>query len=140
MKIRIIIWDCQKFVYDLQSSTVCKLLEHTHPNIECISHPHNLNLLWSHHQKSVVIDENIAFLGGIDLAYNRYDDSEYSLTDPESQKFPGRDYSNFALHPEESGKPIPDVIDRSKCPRMPWHDISLQITGKAAQGNFFFST
>jgi phospholipase D1/2 len=34
---------------------------------------------FSHHQKLVVIDNRIAFVGGIDLAYGRRDDGEFSL-------------------------------------------------------------
>lgn len=34
---------------------------------------------FSHHQKLVVVDNKIAFVGGIDLAYGRRDDGEFSL-------------------------------------------------------------
>lgn len=34
---------------------------------------------FSHHQKQVVIDRSIAFVGGIDLAYGRFDDATYDL-------------------------------------------------------------
>jgi phospholipase D1/2 len=34
---------------------------------------------FSHHQKCVVIDRKIAYIGGIDLAYGRYDDATYDL-------------------------------------------------------------
>jgi len=34
---------------------------------------------FSHHQKQVVIDEKIGFVGGIDLAYGRFDDANYDL-------------------------------------------------------------
>lgn len=34
------------------------------------------SIFFSHHQKCVVVDESVAFIGGIDLAYGRYD--EYS--------------------------------------------------------------
>ncbi len=34
---------------------------------------------FSHHQKLVVIDNKIAFVGGIDLAYGRRDDGEFAL-------------------------------------------------------------
>lgn len=37
------------------------------------------NMLYSHHQKSVVIDNRIAYCGGIDLAYGRRDDERFSL-------------------------------------------------------------
>jgi len=36
-------------------------------------------LFFSHHQKLVTIDRQIAFIGGIDLAYGRYDDEYYQL-------------------------------------------------------------
>ena len=34
---------------------------------------------FSHHQKQVVVDRKIAFVGGIDLAYGRFDDATYDL-------------------------------------------------------------
>jgi len=37
--------------------------------------------LWAHHEKIVVIDQSVAFVGGIDLAYGRWDDVEHRLTD-----------------------------------------------------------
>ena len=37
--------------------------------------------LWAHHEKIVVIDQSVAFVGGIDLAYGRWDDGEHRLTD-----------------------------------------------------------
>ncbi|ELM9756326.1 phospholipase [Salmonella enterica] len=32
-------------------------------------------IFFSHHQKCVIVDEKVAFLGGIDLAYGRYDEN-----------------------------------------------------------------
>lgn len=37
------------------------------------------NVLFSHHQKLVVIDNRVAYCGGIDLAYGRRDDDQFSL-------------------------------------------------------------
>lgn len=37
--------------------------------------------LWAHHEKIVVVDQSVAFVGGIDLAYGRWDDWEHRLTD-----------------------------------------------------------
>ncbi len=34
---------------------------------------------YSHHQKQVVIDQQVAFVGGLDLAYGRYDDDCFEL-------------------------------------------------------------
>jgi phospholipase D1/2 len=38
-----------------------------------------LAMFFSHHQKQAVIDERLAFVGGIDVAYGRADDATYSL-------------------------------------------------------------
>ena len=37
--------------------------------------------MWSHHEKVVIIDQSIAFGGGIDLCYGRYDDESHRLVD-----------------------------------------------------------
>ncbi|MDR0805829.1 MAG: hypothetical protein LBN41_03665 [Enterobacteriaceae bacterium] len=42
--------------------------------VQLASHNDSTALFFSHHQKCVIIDEEIAFVGGIDLAYGRYDD------------------------------------------------------------------
>ena len=39
---------------------------------QVMRHPDGI-ALWSHHEKSVIIDQKIAFLGGIDLCYGRWD-------------------------------------------------------------------
>ncbi|WP_193073843.1 phospholipase D-like domain-containing protein [Pseudomonas sp. FME51] len=39
-----------------------------------------LGATFSHHQKSVVIDNTLGYVGGIDLAYGRRDDNNFSLT------------------------------------------------------------
>lgn len=31
-------------------------------------------LMWAHHEKLVIIDQQIAFAGGLDLCYGRWDD------------------------------------------------------------------
>jgi phospholipase D1/2 len=42
--------------------------------------PGGLGIGFSHHQKLVVIDQERAFVGGIDLAYGRRDDGKFSLS------------------------------------------------------------
>ncbi|XP_063124524.1 phospholipase D2 isoform X3 [Rattus norvegicus] len=51
-----------------------------HPNIKVMRHP-DLVTLWAHHEKLLVVDQAVAFLGGLDLAYGRWDDVQYRLTD-----------------------------------------------------------
>lgn len=38
-------------------------------------------MLWSHHDKIVVVDQKIAFVGGIDLCYGRWDDHLHRISD-----------------------------------------------------------
>ncbi|XP_071133944.1 phospholipase D1-like isoform X1 [Mytilus edulis] len=53
-------------------------------NIKILRHPdHGAGgvLLWAHHEKIVCVDQKVAFLGGIDLCYGRWDDAQHKLTD-----------------------------------------------------------
>jgi phospholipase D1/2 len=46
-------------------------------NIKVLRHPEHTPsgvFLWSHHEKCVIIDQSIAFAGGIDLCFGRWDD------------------------------------------------------------------
>ncbi|XP_072234497.1 phospholipase D1 isoform X2 [Leuresthes tenuis] len=55
-----------------------------HSNIKVMRHPDHVSsavYLWAHHEKIIVIDQSVAFVGGIDLAYGRWDDKEHRLTD-----------------------------------------------------------
>uniref|UniRef100_A0A670KFM1 Phospholipase n=1 Tax=Podarcis muralis TaxID=64176 RepID=A0A670KFM1_PODMU len=57
-----------------------------HPNIKVMRHPDHVSsiiFLWAHHEKLVVVDQSVAFLGGLDLAYGRWDTHEYRLADLE---------------------------------------------------------
>lgn len=54
-------------------------------------------LFFSHHQKCVVIDENMAFIGGIDLAYGRYDDNYGLLANADGRK--GMNMYNSCIPP-----------------------------------------
>lgn len=76
-----------------------------------------------------VIDETIAFMGGLDLCFGRWDTSQHVLTDedftePNGANGPvwhGKDYSNERVAEFTAlDKPWEMSIDRSKVPRMPW--------------------
>jgi phospholipase D1/2 len=124
-----------------------------HPNI-CVQRSPNQfrqnQFFWAHHEKLVVVDNMLAFVGGVDLCFGRWDDPCHSLTDDKltgfepdfngprdtdhCQVWPGKDYSNprvqdfYALD-----RPYEEMYDRTKVPRMPWHDISMQIVGQPAR-------
>ena len=61
----------------------------------------------SHHQKVVVVDDQVAFAGGIDLSRWRWDTSEHKPDDPRRT--------------DPDGKPYP-----------PFHDMMLLVEGEAA--------
>ncbi len=88
--------------------------------------------LWSHHEKIVVVDQKIGFIGGLDIGYGRYDDNEHRLTDLNEEHWPGVDYCNLRitdiLKPKEYEK---SSINRKKQPRMPWHDVAVRVSGES---------
>ena len=124
-----------------------------HPNV-CVQRSPNQfrqnQFFWAHHEKLVVIDNAMAFVGGIDLCFGRWDDPSHSLTDDKltgfelemeaartadnCQVWPGKDYSNprvqdfYALD-----RPYEEMYDRTRVPRMPWHDISMTVVGQPAR-------
>lgn len=55
-------------------------------NIKIMMHPNYVLIpfMWSHHEKMVIIDQKIAFIGGLDLGYGRLDSKMHYLTDTES--------------------------------------------------------
>uniref|UniRef100_A0A8C8DZW5 Phospholipase n=1 Tax=Oryzias sinensis TaxID=183150 RepID=A0A8C8DZW5_9TELE len=128
-----------------------RTLMHLHPNIKVMRHPDHVSssvYLWAHHEKIVVIDQSVAFVGGIDLAYGRWDDVEHRLTDVGSvtlktdvgelqgntRFWHGKDYCNFVYRDWiQLEKPFDDFIDRYTTPRMPWHDIASVVHGRAAR-------
>ena len=62
----------------------------------------------SHHQKIIVVDDALAFSGGLDLAVRRWDTSWHHLDDPHRC--------------DPSGKPYP-----------PFHDVQMAVDGDAAR-------
>jgi hypothetical protein len=39
-------------------------------------------IFWSHHEKIVVVDQSLAFVGGMDMCHGRFDDFRHVLADP----------------------------------------------------------
>ena len=68
----------------------------------------SLGLFFSHHQKQVVVDNEHAFVGGIDLAYGRRDDGNFSL------KAEGRSLNELY---NSCVPPVYDLtnVDQAKC-------------------------
>ena len=61
-----------------------------------------------HHQKIVVVDDRVAFAGGLDLTLGRWDTTEHRTDDP--------------IRRELDGEPVPQ----------PYHDVQVMVSGPAA--------
>lgn len=48
----------------------------------------------SHHEKLVIVDHHICFIGGLDLCFGRYDTMEHKVSDFPPHTWPGKDYYN----------------------------------------------
>ena len=107
-------------------------------NIQIIRHPQRslmgILLSWSHHEKIVCIDQTIAFLGGLDLCFGRWDNSSHRLTDiKEPYVWNGIDYANNRIKDFINVRDYEKTqINRYTEPRMPWHDIALRVEGSVA--------
>ena len=123
-----------------------------HPNVFVQRSPNQFRqntFFWAHHEKLCIVDHMVAFVGGIDLCFGRWDTPQHTVVDDKltgfeksdtpkdadhCQLWPGKDYSNprvqdfYALD-----KPYEEMYDRSKIARMPWHDISMQVVGQPAR-------
>lgn len=89
VKIFIMLYKEMEVALGINSEYSKRTLMHLHPNIKVMRHPDHVSssvYLWAHHEKIVVIDQSVAFVGGIDLAYGRWDDDEHRLTDVGSVK------------------------------------------------------
>lgn len=128
-----------------------------HPNIHVMRSPNQLMqnvYFWAHHEKLLVIDQSVCFVGGIDLCFGRWDTPAHTLIDdspytfasnvPDSLKqkhthikyqiFPGKDYSNPRVHDFFNLQlPFQDMYDRQITPRMPWHDVHMVTCGQVAR-------
>ena len=123
-----------------------------HPNVFVQRSPNQFRqntFFWAHHEKLVLIDHMVAFVGGIDLCFGRWDTPQHSLADDKltgfemsdmpkdadhCQLWPGKDYSNPRVQDFYGlDKPYEEMYDRAKVPRMPWHDIHMQIVGQPAR-------
>jgi phospholipase D1/2 len=114
-----------------------------HGNIKCMRHPdHNvlenasdMTFYWAHHEKFIVIDYQVAFIGGLDLCFGRWDAHQHTMADihpagVENEIFPGQDFNNNRImdfHSVEDWSK--NQLSKAENGRMPWHDISFGLIG-----------
>ncbi|KAG0645079.1 Phospholipase D1 [Hyphodiscus hymeniophilus] len=123
-----------------------------HPNIFVQRSPNQFKknqFFFAHHEKICIVDHTVAFVGGIDLCFGRWDTPQHSVVDDKPtgfeqsdqpkdadhcQLWPGKDYSNPRVQDfYKLSEPYAEMYDRSKTARMPWHDISMQVVGQPAR-------
>ncbi|OKL63463.1 hypothetical protein UA08_02078 [Talaromyces atroroseus] len=123
-----------------------------HPNVFVQRSPNQFRqntFFWAHHEKLCIVDHTLAFVGGIDLCFGRWDTPQHMLTDDKPtgfetsdgpkdadhcQLWPGKDYSNPRVQDfYDLDKPYEEMYDRNVIPRMPWHDISMHVVGQPAR-------
>ncbi|TID26640.1 phospholipase D/nuclease [Venturia nashicola] len=112
-------------------------------NIKVMRHPdHNvfenmgdMTFYWAHHEKFIVIDYAMAFIGGLDLCYGRWDQKQHPLSDVhpsgvENEVFPGQDFNNNRIMDFQS---VDDwksnELSKAEYGRMPWHDCAMGVIG-----------
>ncbi|CAO3699468.1 unnamed protein product [Rhizopus microsporus] len=115
-------------------------MQTVHPNIIVQRHANlTSSPFWAHHEKILVIDNRLAFVGGLDLCFGRYDTQAHELTDYDSadiswEVFPGQDYSNPRIKDfQKVSQYGTELIDKTTTPRMPWHDIHTAMVGPPAR-------
>jgi len=135
VKVFIIVYHEVKMVMYNDSEHTKKTLESLSPNITVLKHPSEPFFSWSHHEKLVVVDQQIGFVGGFDLCFGRMDTSAHPLFDPAmmqgtGETFPGQDYANPRLVDFKNVREhdIP-LIDKNSAPRMPFHDAMIKLIG-----------
>ncbi|KAL2162413.1 hypothetical protein VTH06DRAFT_7326 [Thermothelomyces fergusii] len=152
VKIFVIVYRNVEAAIPIDSEHTKFSLLNLHPNIFIQRSPHQFKknqFFFAHHEKICIVDHDIAFIGGIDLCFGRWDTPKHPVVDDKPtgfesqdtpkdaehcQLFPGKDYSNprildfFKLH-----EPYAEMYDRSMTPRMPWHDVAMQVVGQPAR-------
>ncbi|XP_047331779.1 phospholipase D zeta 1-like [Impatiens glandulifera] len=117
----------------INSSYSMKRLLNIHENVKVLRYPHRRPAgiyLWSHHEKLVIVDYRICFIGGLDLCFGRFDTIEHNVGDSPSSLWPGKDYYNpRESEPNSWEDTMKDELEREQYPRMPWHDVHCAISG-----------
>ena len=107
-------------------------------NIQIIRHPQRGimggSIYWSHHEKIVCIDQSVAYIGGLDMCFGRWDTNQHRLADTLTPyTWNGIDYANSRIKDFINVRDYETTqINRECDPRMPWHDIGMRVKGPVA--------
>ena len=135
VKVYVLVYAECSLALTLNSAHTQHALEDLHPNIQVERHPLNCtDLLWSHHEKLVIIDQIIGYVGGLDLCWGRWDTHSHPIyekhNDEENYYFPAIDYSNARIRDfDKVENYLKESCDRQIEVRMPWHDVHSRLIG-----------
>ncbi|MCA9581499.1 MAG: VTT domain-containing protein [Myxococcales bacterium] len=108
LQVHVLIWEPSPlFLAEREAFPLLRFGSKTGPNVHvhfADDHP----IAASHHQKIVVVDDSVAFTGGLDLTVSRWDDRSH--------------------HPEDPRRRLPNGN-----PYGPFHDVQLAVEGAAAK-------
>ncbi|KAF1968121.1 phospholipase D/nuclease [Bimuria novae-zelandiae CBS 107.79] len=106
-----------------------------HPDHNVLENASDMTFYWAHHEKFLVIDYAVAFIGGLDLCYGRWDEKQHPLADVhpsgvQNEVFPGQDFNNNRIMDFQS---VDDwksnQLSKAEYGRMPWHDVAMGVIG-----------
>jgi len=106
-----------------------------HPDHNVFENASDMTFYWAHHEKFIVIDYNLAFIGGLDLCFGRWDTKQHPLSDAhpagvETEVFPGQDFNNNRIMDFQSVEDWKsNELSKTEYGRMPWHDVAMGVIG-----------
>jgi phospholipase D1/2 len=108
-----------------------------HPDHNVFENAGDMTFYWAHHEKFIVIDYAMAFIGGLDLCYGRWDEKQHPLSDVHpsgvhNNIFPGQDFNNNRILDFDGVDDwTSNKLDKLQYGRMPWHDVAMGVIGPA---------
>ena len=123
----------------LNSKYTQNIFNKLNKNINLIRFPKNSkNVLWTNHEKLVIIDDIMGYVGGFNLCWGSYDNIKHPIYEEENEEqiyeFPFKDYDNQRIAVEAAdGDYTKNNKIRFKEPRLPWHDVHARIDGPVVE-------
>ena len=106
-----------------------------HPDHNVFENAGDMTFYWAHHEKFIVIDYALAFIGGLDLCFGRWDNRQHPCADvhPKGVKhemFPGQDFNNNRIMDfQKVDDWVQNQLSKADYGRMPWHDVAMGVIG-----------
>jgi phospholipase D1/2 len=106
-----------------------------HPDHNVFENAADMTFYWAHHEKFIVVDYKMAFIGGLDLCFGRWDAHQHTLSDvhPEgvaNEVWPGQDFNNNRVMDFKNVKDWKqNELSKADYGRMPWHDVAMGVIG-----------